>query len=327
MEQTERIHQIKAWLDAGQYLRRGQLQRQFGVSAATVKRDIEYLRLHRNAPIVFDREHKAWRLDAAAQPPGTHYALSVPLRDDEIHALLAMQHLLADLAPGGLLAAQVAPLRRLLTRLLDKGLQAPADVKRRIRVLALGARRLEVPHFQAVAHAVLQRRRLRLRYRARGSGATTEREVSPQRLVHYRENWLLDAWCHLRGELRSFSVDAIEEASALGTPAIDMADDALDDVLGSGYGIFAGSAVRQARLRFTPERARWVASERWHPDQWGRFDAQGHWLLDVPYADDRELVMDILRHMPQVQVLWPQELADEVRRRLEEGLRAMGAAG
>ena len=55
MEQTERIHLIKEWLDAGQWLSRSHLQQQLGVSAATVKRDIAHLRLYRNAPIVFDR--------------------------------------------------------------------------------------------------------------------------------------------------------------------------------------------------------------------------------------------------------------------------------
>ncbi len=327
MGQTERIEQVKAWLDAGKCLSSAQLQERLGVSLATVKRDIDYLRLQKNAPIVFDRERKGWRLDATAQAAGTHYALSVQLREDEIHALLAMQHLLAQVEPGGVLAPHVAPMRRLLTQMLDKGLRAPAEVARRVRVLSLGARKLEVPHFQAAAHAVLQRRRLRLRYRARGSAQTTEREVSPQRLVHYRENWLLDGWCHLREQLRSFSVDAILDAWVLDTPAIDMPDAQLDEILGRGYGIFAGSQVQWARLRFTPERARWVASERWHPDQRGRFDAQGHWLLDLPFADPRELVMDILRHVPDVEVLWPEELVQEVRRRLEAGLRRMREAG
>jgi predicted DNA-binding transcriptional regulator YafY len=183
---------------------------------------------------------------------------------------------------------------------------------------------LQVPHFQTAAHAVLQRRRLRLRYQARGTGEITEREISPQRLVHYRENWVLDAWCHRRDELRSFSVDAILDAHVLHAAAIGMADEELDDILGSGYGIFAGKTVQRARLRFTPERARWVAAERWHPKQRGWFDADGGWVLDLPYADPRELVMDILRHVPDVEVLWPDELADEVRRRLVEGLRRMG---
>jgi predicted DNA-binding transcriptional regulator YafY len=58
--------------------------------------------------------------------------------------------------------------------------------------------------------------------------------------------------------------------------------------------------------------------------QRGRFDAEGRWLLELPYADPRELVMDILRHVPEVEVLWPEELLDEVVRRLRDGLRSLG---
>lgn len=155
----------------------------------------------------------------------------------------------------------------------------------------------------------------------------SERQISPQRLVHYRDNWYCDAWCHEADALRIFSVDAIEQVRVLDLPAQELADHELDALLTSGYGIFSGRAQHHAQLRFSPERARWVAGERWHPDQRGRFDAEGHWLLDLPCSDMRELVMDILRHVPEVEVMWPQELADEVRRRLEEGLRRMGKAG
>ena len=101
---------------------------------------------------------------------------------------------------------------------------------------------------------------------------------------------------------------------------IDIADGELDEALGSGYGIFAGRDVRWAGLRFTPERSRWVAAETWHPKQRGRFDAEGRWLLELPYADPRELVMDILRHVPEVEVLWPEELAADVRAKLVAGI-------
>jgi hypothetical protein len=69
-------------------------------------------------------------------------------------------------------------------------------------------------------------------------------------------------------------------------------------VLGSGYGIFSGDQVSWAVLRFTPERARWVATERWHPKQEGRLLDGGDYELRVPYGpnDDRELIMDILKY-------------------------------
>ena len=114
--------------------------------------------------------------------------------------------------------------------------------------------------------------------------------------------------------------DAIEQVRMLDRACIDIADGELDEALGSGYGIFAGRDVRWAGLRFTPERSRWVAAETWHPKQRGRFDAEGRWLLELPYADPRELVMDILRHVPEVEVLWPEELAADARAKLVAGI-------
>ena len=63
-----------------------------------------------------------------------------------------------------------------------------------------------------------------------------------------------------------------------------------------------------AKLRFTPERARWVASEQWHPQQKAATDADGHYLLELPYSNPTELVMDILRHGAGVEVLAPPAL-------------------
>jgi predicted DNA-binding transcriptional regulator YafY len=93
---------------------------------------------------------------------------------------------------------------------------------------------------------------------------------------------------------------------------------------GTGYGIFAGDDIRLARMRFSARSARWVSAERWHPNPHGHWDSEGRWCLRVPYADPRELVMDILRHVPDVQVLDPPELRQEVIRRLQAGLSNMG---
>lgn len=87
--------------------------------------------------------------------------------------------------------------------------------------------------------------------------------------------------------------------------------------------------MQWASLRFTPHAARWVAAEAWHPQQRGRWDAQGHWLLELPYADPRKLVTDILRHVPEVEVLAPRELRELVKEKLRAGLKKMrrGSSG
>ena len=146
----------------------------------------------------------------------------------------------------------------------------------------------------------------------------TQREVSPQRLVHYRNNWYLDAWCHLRNDLRAFAVDSIRRAEILEKSAKNVSEKRLNEVLGAGYGIFAGANVCWATLRFSPERSRWVASERWHPQQKGRFLEDGQYELTVPYSNDPELLMDILKYGADCTVLAPDELkarvSDEIGR-------------
>jgi predicted DNA-binding transcriptional regulator YafY len=130
----------------------------------------------------------------------------------------------------------------------------------------------------------------------------------------------LDAWCHLRDGLRAFSVDAIEHAEILDTKAKDVADKRLDEVLGSGYGIFSGDQVSWAVLRFTPERARWVASERWHPKQKGKLLEDGGFELRVPYTDDRELIMDIMKYAGDCEVIEPEALRNRVAAEFEIAL-------
>jgi len=322
---TERIVKLRRILDGGRCVPREQLLRRLEVSPATLKRDIAFLRERLNVPLIFDPDGGGYRIDPSTQRSGTQYELpGLWLSAEEIHALLTMQRVLANLDTGGLLGPHIEPLIKRLTGLLGagnpRGVDVGEQIARRIRVQTVGARRVHLPHFQAVGSALLRRQRLVIDYRGRSRADVTEREVSPQRLVHYRDNWYLDAWCHWRQALRSFSVDAIEQVRVLDRACIDIADAELDEVLGAGYGIFAGREVQWAGLRFTPERSRWVAAETWHPKQHGRFDAEGRWILELPYADPRELVMDILRHVPEVQVLWPEELAEEVRGKLVAGI-------
>ena len=67
-----------------------------------------------------------------------------------------------------------------------------------------------------------------------------------------------------------------------------------------------------AVLHFTPERARWVADEEWHPGQQRTYLPDGTYELRIPYRDPRELVMDILRHGSHVKVISPPTLVEEV---------------
>lgn len=316
MDRTERFYRIDRLLRESRIVPIERFLDVLGVSRATFKRDLEYMRDRLHAPIEWDRDASGYRL--AASPKGApEYELpGLWFNESEILALLTMERLLEDIEPG-LLAPRLAPLRQRLAALLESAGHPAADVRERVRVLHMASRAQKIRHFEPVAAALMQRRRLRLDYFVRSRGELTHRDVSPQRLVHYRDNWYLDAWCHASDGVRSFALDAVERADILDEPAKDLPATDLDRILGAGYGIFAGEQVQWAKLRFSAERARWVANEHWHPRQRAAFDDAGRYVLELPYSQDPELLMDILKYGPDIEVLEPQSLRERVARQLE----------
>ena len=79
-----------------------------------------------------------------------------------------------------------------------------------------------------------------------------------------------------------------------------------------------------AKLRFTPAAARWVAAQSWHSAQRSQVEADGSYVLELPYSDDRELVMEILKFGADVEVLAPEALRARVAEVLRKAVERYG---
>jgi predicted DNA-binding transcriptional regulator YafY len=291
-------------------------------SKSTVLRAIATMKDYLNAPIAYDKAAGGYKYDKAE---GEAYELpGLWFTANELQALAIMRRLLED-AGGGLLEEHFGPLASRLEQLMRHQRLNLGEAPSRLRFPALGARPAG-DAFNTVASAVLKRRKLWIEYHARSTDERSERTVSPQRIIHYREAWYVDAWDESRDALRSFAIDRILRATVLDDAAVDVADAELDEHYASAYGIFGGKADKLAVLKFTPERARWVADEQWHPRQQGRRLEDGSYELSIPYRDGRELVMDVLRHGAGVEVLAPAELRAAVQDELLRAARLYSTA-
>lgn len=314
MDRFDRIYALHKELRNARYPVPGQiLQQRLECSRATLNRIIEDMRNFIGAPIAYHRQANGYHYtQSGANPyelPGLWFNAS------ELYALLAVQQLLNQTQPG-LLETHLSPLRKRIETILKTEHLGNDELPNRVRILYSTARYITGESFQTIAGALMQRKRLHIRYHGREKNQLTEREISPQRLIHYRDNWYVDAWCHQQQALRSFSIDRIQNARTLSNPTEDINDTQLDAHFTSAFGIFAGQATHTAILRFTPERARWVADEHWHPQQQSSFLPDGSYELHVPYRDSRELIMDILKYGADVEVVEPEGLRKEIIERL-----------
>lgn len=290
-------------------------------SERTARRVIAELRDELHAPIDYDRGLNGYHYVGGERDtfelPGLWFS------SDELYALLTSYQLLDALQPG-LFGPYIGPIRDRVKALLAHRNAGHPEFGRRVRLLQIAARPVDLDVFRTLTTAVLERRRLRMLYHGRARDETTERTVSPQRLVHYRSNWYLDTWCHLRRGFRHFSIDRLHPVAILDTPAREFTDEELDRHFADAYGIFAGRPKATAQLRFTPSAARWVADEQWHPRQEGRVLSNGGYELKVPYSRPEELLMDILKYGPEVEVLRPASLRRRVAAALREASEKYG---
>jgi predicted DNA-binding transcriptional regulator YafY len=326
MANTERLYKIERLIRARGAVSFKFLLEELEVSPATLKRDLEYLRSRLGAPIEYDRDANGYRLAA----PGVgsvgpkHELPGLWFDESELYSLLMAHQLLAGLDEEGLLARHLQPLLERIHQLLGSGdgSAAGSALQRRVRIVSALKRPVPTRHFQRVAEALLQRKRLHLRYLTRGRRESGERDVSPQRLVHYRSTWYLDAWCHRVDGLRRFALDAIEEGVVLEQKARDLPLGQVEKAMDAGYGIYAGGEAqpRWATLVFDRTAAQWASREQWHPQQEGRMLGDGRYELRLPYVEETELVMDILRQAEQVEVVAPASLQRAVRTRLAAAL-------
>lgn len=319
MNRAERIYRLHELLKGRRPASLALLQKQLGeASRATVNRDIAYLREFFCAPVRYDRERNGYHYDPGApafELPGLFF------NESELFALLASEQILEAVQPG-ILAPKLGPLRARIRQLLAESGHDAETVARRVLVRGFASRRSDPDRFGAIAAAVLAGHALNIQYHSRTRDQITRRRVHCARLVHYRANWYLLAWCEHAAGLRLFALERVRETIVDGAAdEIPATERELERFVGASFGIFSGEAGAWARIRFTPEMARWVAEENWHSDQIGYWTEDDRYELQVPYSNPTELLMEVLKYGADAEVIGPPELRERVRKRLEQALR------
>jgi predicted DNA-binding transcriptional regulator YafY len=217
MDRYERILALHRHLKLARYpVSLAKLMDELGCSRATLYRDLAFLRDALGAPVESDSTGEGgFRYD---EKEAERFELpGLWLNSDELHALLAT-HQLLDRTGSGVLSQALAPLKARIESLLSQqagGKRWPMETRARDRLLRAPARR---GSFRVVAERGARAQAPGFDYLARSTNERSHREVSPQRLTHYRDNWYLDAWDHDREALRSFSVDRIQHARVRDEP-------------------------------------------------------------------------------------------------------------
>lgn len=267
------------------------------------------------APLEYNKKYKGYIYTADEKDtfeiPGLWFTV------EELEALACFEYIITSIN-SNILDSTLKPFRKRLDTLLDAQKIMKKNWQQRIKILPIGSRPINGDILRKLAEAVLHTKKINITYKALHSSKITERTISPQTLLRYRDNWYADALCHKREDLRTFSLNRIQNASVLKEEAVLLPIKKLKEHFGDAYGIFSGKAEHVAEIRFTGHAAQALAQEIWHPRQQGETQPDKSYLLRIPYRDSTELIMDVLRWASNAEVISPPKLREEITATLEK---------
>lgn len=300
------IYERFIWFDtrarAHGYPNASSLAAHFETSTKTAQRDIDFMRDRLFCPLEYDMRQKGYYYE-----DDTFSLPMVYLSSGELSALLIARKMLQDVS-GGQIGGEISSVIEKITNVLSRHVRKENEVEEAVSLQLIEYSPAPERVFRSVIEACLARRRLRFTYTSPAANGETERAVDPYHLFNYMGNWHLIGHCHLRNHLRDFALNRISNVKVLEeTFEKPEAFDARA-YFRSSFGIFKGKERKEVALRFSPDKAKWIKDQIWHPDQKARFLKDGSLELSFPVADFSEIKMEILKHGDAVEVIKPEGL-------------------
>lgn len=245
------------------------------------------------------------------------------ISEGELLALLISKKLISE-ASGGLLGEELGRVSGKLGSLLNISLPGRASPEEAFSFRLRNTSPSDPQVFKAVTEALIQGRLLRFTYRSASSDEEFSRTVEPHHMVNYMGNWHLIAFCRLRGDWRDFLTARITDCRVEEQSFAIRSPEEWQPFLQDTFGIYQNREKFEVVLRFTSERSRWVRKEVWHKGQREELDDDGNLTRTIPVSHDAEIMMEILKHGAQVEVLAPEWLREKVAKELKAAARRYG---
>lgn len=308
LDKIYRLHEILK--HARSFVPKNELLENLGCSDSTLEKVIRELREVYGAPLEFDSHYSGYKYSKDGEKfelPGIWFS------GDELAAWFSIHRMISDI-PDGVLSSSLSQVKSRIEKIASKVSLTPTKWARAIKILPMGYRKPNDIIFRIVVEGLIRGKKVDILYEGIGK-PPSQRVVSPIHLVRYRDNWYLDAWCHVGNGPREFDLSRIKTAKLTNLKAQRISESQVEELTGDSYGIFTGKADKVAIIKFSNFAANIVSKENWHPRQKCEYDKDNETcIMTIPYHDGRELVRDVLRWGELAEVMSPKELRDEIAR-------------
>ena len=244
--------------------------------------------------------------------------LPVKLSLAETAALIMSRDLLGPAGAGALGAAVTSAFDKIGRVLSRDALRLLDQMRETIGVRAVGAK-LQAPaaeHVALIQEALLEGRRLDMRYYSMSRDEENRRQVDPYHLTVFDGGFYLVGYCHWRKTERIFAVERIRDLKMLAMHFTVRPGFSAEEFLKHVWGIVKGEIV-PVKVIFSRSVARYIRDRLWHPSQKFRELADGRLEMNLRVADTLEVRRWVLGYGPDAEVIEPASIRQSLREQAE----------
>lgn len=310
--QHSRLLFIDQQLRTKRYPSRHWLAEEWEVSAKTIGRDLDYMRYQLDAPIDYSREYRGFYYSEE------EYQLpALNIRESDLFAIYLADKLLGQYEGTPIYDSLKSVFSKIEDALPQKISPPSTAEQARFTVIPPFATTI-VPEVLATVFSCLRSStRLDIEYQNPG-GVPVSRQIDPYHGVRYEGDWYVIGYCHLRAEIRTFSLARIVAAQP-GQERFSLpADFDYRQLSGSHFGVHWGREEVEVRIRFARQAAPYIQERQWHPSQRLAMQEDGSLELSLRVNHLLELKRWIISWGVQAKVLEPATLVAEMRQMAQQ---------
>ncbi len=289
------------------------LAERFEISGKQAQRDIEFMRDRLDAPLVYNYFKRGYEYEDISYelPP-------VWFNEDELLALCLALRLSATIPDRKIKDSLRAILKKFFT-FRTMGPSHLEEITEKVSVKNIQYYRVNDVIFRKVVSALFENQPLRITYYTPHKSEITERVIIPLHLLCYMGSWHLISFCTMRGGLRDFALSRIKTIELVsGEITLPDSIPSIKEYIRMNFGLFTGDNSIEVGLRFSPDVSKWISEQIWHATQEVSLNPDGSLGLKFPVSDLREIRREILKYGASVEVLYPEELRQEIKNEIKK---------
>ncbi|MFO7848460.1 MAG: WYL domain-containing protein [Spirochaetia bacterium] len=286
-----------------------------GVSARTIKRDIEWLRDFHDAPIEYSYRKKGYYYSEE------DFALpALRISESEMFSMAIAEQALSQYRNTPVYE-RLRHVFDKITDLLPERVTVAADwLHSRFTIFEEPFAMINEDVWKSAMEGLRDERSIRFHYTAPGYSNSVVRTLNPYHAVCHKGQWYLIGYEGVKEEVRIFAFSRMSDVYLLDRRFNIPEDFSLDDFVDRDFGVFARYTSYSVRLRIASDVHTFFTERIWHRNQKLETGPDGTLILSFPTNQLEEVMYWVLSWGEHVVVEEPKELVDMVRGRLEKTL-------